>query len=90
MKKGYLTKEWFNLNKTYKSGNYNVDELETKSSALIDRLADLTTAGITEIDKISIDMWKDRLWNLIENIGRLPALPEKYSDELEEVEDNWY
>jgi hypothetical protein len=81
MKKGYLTKEWFNMNKSYKSGNYNVDELEQKSSDLIDKLADLTMAGIKEIDGISIDMWKDRLWNLVENIGRLPELPDYFKEE---------
>jgi hypothetical protein len=89
MKKGYLTKEWFNLNKTYKSGTYNVDELEEKASILIDKLADLTVMGIKEIDNVSIDLWKDRLWMLIENIGRLPELPKYYELLEEEIEDNW-
>jgi hypothetical protein len=89
MKKGYLTKEWFNLNKTYKSGIYNVDELEEKASILIDKLADLTVIGIKEIDNVSIDLWKDRLWMLIENIGRLPELPKYYELSEEETEDNW-
>jgi hypothetical protein len=78
-----LTKEWFSLNKKFKSGNYNVDELEKKSSMLIENLAELTLKGVTQIDNISMDMWKDRLWNLIENIGRLPELPD-YND-LEDI-----
>jgi hypothetical protein len=47
--------------------------------------------GITEIEGKSLDAWKDRVWNLIENAGLLP----EYRDEEDEsgfieITDNWY
>jgi hypothetical protein len=50
---------------------------------LIAHLAQLTDNGFTEIEGVSIDLYKDRTWWLIEKLGLLP----EYRDDEDEFDD---
>jgi hypothetical protein len=77
----------------YKNRNKNGFDLEAfdaLSMDLINLLGECTTAGVTQIEGLHIDKWKDRVWNLIENAGLLPEYKEEDEDVFVEVVDNWY
>jgi hypothetical protein len=77
----------------YKNRNKNGFDLEAfdaLSMDLINLLGECTTAGVTQIEGLHIDKWKDRVWNLIENAGLLPEYKEEDEDIFVEVVDNWY
>jgi hypothetical protein len=77
----------------YKNRNKNGFDLEVfdaLSMDLINLLGECTTAGVTQIEGLHIDKWKDRVWNLIENAGLLPEYKEEDEDIFVEVVDNWY
>jgi hypothetical protein len=59
---------------------------------LIADLADLTDAGVTEIDGVSIDLMKDRVWWTIEKLGLLPEYKDEDEifDEIDDEEDDYY
>ena len=73
----------------YKSGDFDYNELDCMTSDLIGHLAQLTERGITEIDGVRIDLYKDRTWNIIEHLGLLPEYrsPKDEEDEVEIVDD---
>jgi hypothetical protein len=52
----------------------------------------LTDSGVEEIEGVSIDLYKDRTWWLIEKLGLLPEYRDEDEDldELDEVEDTYY
>jgi hypothetical protein len=52
----------------------------------------LTDNGVEEIEGVSIDLYKDRTWWLIEKLGLLPEYRDEDEDldELDEVEDTYY
>jgi len=43
----------------------------------------------TKVENVSLDLWKDRIWNIIENAGLLPNIAWKDELEEEEIKDNW-
>ena len=87
--KNIIEKKWMTIKAKSKEDNYDLEELDNLTCDLIAHLAQLTDRDITEIDGISIDMYKDRVWWIVEKIGLLP----EYKDEDEEVEkevvDDW-
>ena len=89
IKNNIIETQWLTIKNKFKSGNYDLNELDNLTCDLIAQLAVLTTNGHTEVDGISIDTYKNRVWNVIENLGLLPEY--KDEDELIEkiIEDNW-
>tara|TARA_R110000737_G_scaffold135730_1_gene166739 strand:- start:25 stop:372 length:348 start_codon:yes stop_codon:yes gene_type:complete len=87
--KNIIEKKWVIVKAKSKEPNYNLQELDYLTSDLIAHLSQLTDKGITEIDGISIDMYKDRVWWVIEKIGLLPEYRDEDEDEDGEVLDNW-
>ena len=89
IKNNIIETQWLTIKTKFKSGNYDLNELDNLTCDLIAQLAVLTTNGHTEVDGISIDTYKNRVWNVIENLGLLPEY--KDEDELIEkiIEDNW-
>ena len=81
--KNIIEKKWVIVKAKSKEPNYNLQELDYLTSDLIAHLAQLTDKGITEIDGVSIDLYKDRVWWVVEKVGLLP----EYKDEEEELED---
>ena len=89
IKNNIIETQWLTIKTKFKSGNYDLNELDNLTCDLIAQLAVLTTNGHTEVDGIPIDTYKNRVWNVIENLGLLPEY--KDEDELMEttIEDNW-
>jgi len=89
--KNLITNQFLALKEMYKGGNMDLELFNLLSTDLINTLGELTMHGITEIEGKSLDAWKDRVWNLIENAGLLP----EYKDEDDEsgfieITDKWY
>ena len=59
---------------------------------MIAHLAQLTQNGVEEIEGVSIDLYKDRTWWLIEKLGLLPEYRDEDEDidEDVEIEDTYY
>ena len=58
---------------------------------LLLELALLTENGITEINGTSIDLFKDRVWWIVEKAGLLPEYRDEEDDLGDvEIEDNYY
>jgi hypothetical protein len=89
IKNNIIETQWLEIKTKFKSGNYDLTELDYLTSDLIAQLALLTVNGHTEVDGISIDKYKDRVWNVIENIGLLPEY--RGEDDLfeKEITDDW-
>ena len=89
--KNVIERKFMNIKTKFKAGDYDMVEMDGLTCDLIAHLAQLTQNGVEEIEGISIDLYKDRTWWLIEKLGLLP----EYRDEDEEfedveIEDNYY
>jgi hypothetical protein len=94
-KKGKHTIEvkFLDLKTRFKSGELSIEDVDQITCELIAELSILTERGITEINETSIDLYKDRVWWIIEKAGLLPEYrdEEDLIDESdEEEEDDYY
>jgi hypothetical protein len=89
--KNIIETKFLNIKNKFKAGGYDIKEMDHLTCDLIAHLAQLTDNGFTEIEGISIDLYKDRTWWLIEKLGLLPEYRDE-DEELEdvEIEDNYY
>ena len=71
-----------------KETDYDLKEIDELTSDLIAHLAQLTERGITEVDGVSIDLYKDRVWWVVEKVGLLPEYKDEEEEE-EEIIDDW-
>jgi hypothetical protein len=88
-----ITSKFEVIKQMYKSRNKNgfdIDVFDALSMDLINLLCELTMMGVTEVEGMHIDKWKDRVWNLIENAGLLPEYKEEDESVFEEIVDTWY
>jgi hypothetical protein len=88
-----ITNRFETIKSMYKNRNkdgFDLEAFDALSMDLINLLGECTMAGVTQIEGLHIDKWKDRVWNLIENAGLLPEYKEEDDDMLVEVVDNWY
>lgn len=79
------------LKEMFKKGDWG-EEFNSLSLEILDYLGELTFRGIpgdTKIEGITIDLWKDRVFHLIERAGLLPEYTD-IDEEEEEVQDDWY
>ena len=91
VRKNPIEAKWLRIKTAYKSGDFDYNELDCMTSDLIGHLAQLTERGITEIDGVRIDLYKDRTWNIIEHLGLLPEYRSpKDEDEEVEIVDDYY
>lgn len=81
-KKNLIETKWEIIKTKSKSKNYDLEELDYLTCELIAYLSKLTTDGMTEIDGVLIDLYKDRVWRVVENIG---LLPEYRGEDLEDI-----
>jgi len=88
-----ITNRFETIKQMYKNRNkdgFDLEVFDALSMDLINLLGECTMAGITQIEGLHIDKWKDRVWNLIENAGLLPEYREEDEHAIVEVIDNWY
>jgi hypothetical protein len=78
------------MHKSRNKDGFDVEVFDALSMDLISLLGECTMAGVTEIEGLHIDKWKDRVWNLIENAGLLPEYQEEEESKFVEIIDTWY
>ena len=90
--KNIIETKFLNIKNKFKAGGYDIDEMDHLTCDLIAHLAQLTDNGVEEIEGVSLDLYKDRTWWLIEKLGLLPEYRDEDEDldELDEVEDTYY
>ena len=84
---------YLDLKTRFKSGDISIEEVDQITCELIAELVVLTTKGITEINGTSIDLYKDRVWWIVEKAGLLPEYRDDedfIDEEFDEEEDNYY
>jgi hypothetical protein len=89
--KNIIETKWLDIKAKSKVKNPNVEELDTLTCDLIANLAQLTESGVNEVEGVAVDLYKDRVWWVVEKIGLLPEY--KDEDELDDfliVEDDYY
>ena len=82
--KNIIETKFLNIKNKFKAGGYDIEEMDHLTCDLIAHLAQLTNNGFTEIEGVSIDLYKDRTWWLIEKLGLLP----EYRDEDEDIDED--
>jgi hypothetical protein len=89
--KNIIETKWLEIKAKSKVDNPNVEELDQLTCRLIADLAEMTDQGIKEIDGVDIDLYKDRVWWVVEKIGLLPEYRDEDEIEVEdEIEDDYY
>lgn len=83
--------KFLDLKAKFKNNELTTDEVNNLTCMLLLELALLTENGITEINGTSIDLYKDRVWWIVEKAGLLPEYRDP-EDEFEdiEIEDDYY
>jgi hypothetical protein len=89
--KNVIERKFMSIKTKYKAGGYDIVEMDGLTCDLIAHLAQLTQNGVTEVEGVPIDLYKDRTFWLIEKLGLLP----EYRDEDiefdgDEIKDNYY
>jgi hypothetical protein len=103
MNENIVTSKWLKIKSMYKLGtngsnkygsNFPVGgELDLLTDEFIDILGLITMKWGYDcvVDGVKMDIWKERIWSLVENAGLLPEIA--WRDELEdeqEKKDDWY
>jgi len=84
--------DFLDLKTKFKANQLTTEQVDQITCKLIAELAVLTVNGITEINGVSIDLYKDRVWWIVEKAGLLPEYRDE-DDDLDEdieIEDNYY
>jgi len=97
VKKQYLTPKWIKVKEMYQKGtngsdkygkNFKINgELDILASEIVDIVGELSRrcgANCT-IEEIHMNLWKERIWSLIENAGLLPEIA--WKDDLAKDEE---
>ena len=85
--------KFLDLKTRFKSGEMSIEEVDQGTCELIAELAVLTTKGYTEINGTSIDLYKDRVWWIVEKAGLLPEYRDDedfVDEEMDDEEDDYY
>jgi len=94
--KEVITPRWLKIKEMYEAGtngskkygtNFELGgELNVLSLELVDMLGEITLRNGWDcvIEDIEMDLWKKRVWSLIENAGLLDASESKDEDEYDE------
>ena len=86
IKKEFLTPMWLEIKLMYETGTNGSDkygtnfevkgELDNKASDFVDHIGAFTREFGWDcvIEGVKMDLWKERIWSLIENAGLLPEI----------------
>jgi len=80
------------LKAKFKANELTIDEIDNLTCELLLELALLTENGIKEINGTSVDLFKDRVWWIVEKAGLLPEYrdPEDEFEDIFDEEDDYY
>jgi hypothetical protein len=82
--------KYLDLKKRFKAKEMSIEEVDLITCELITELALLTEKNVTEINGVSIDLYKDRVWWIVENAGLLPEYRDEEEDIVDEIKDDYY
>jgi len=82
--------KYLDLKKRFKAKEMPIEEVDLITCELIAELARLTEKNVTEINGVSIDLYKDRVWWIVENAGLLPEYRDEDEDIVDEIEEDDY
>ena len=102
--KSFLTPKWLKIKAMYEEGtngsdkygtNFEIEgELDMLCHDFIDTIGEFTHEFGWDciIEGVKMDLWKERIWSLVENAGLLPEIAWKddLADELEKAEKESY
>jgi len=54
-----------------KKEEFTIEQIDSFSRELLEYLSEMTDRGISEIGNETVDLYKERVWNLIERVGLL-------------------
>jgi len=82
--------KYLDLKKRFKAKEMSIEEVDLITCELITELALLTEKNVTKINGVSIDLYKDRVWWIVENAGLLPEYRDEDEDIVDEIKDDYY
>ena len=89
--KHIIETKFLDLKTKFKNNELTINEIDNLTCELLLELALLTENGITEINGTSIDLYKDRVWWIVEKAGLLPEYRDEEDDLGDvEIEDDYY
>jgi hypothetical protein len=91
--KHIIETKFLDLKTKFKADELTTEQIDDLTCELLLELALLTENGIKEINGTSIDLFKDRVWWIVEKAGLLPEYrdPEDdLSDLIDDEEDDYY
>jgi|TARA_R110000772_G_scaffold13890_1_gene40605 hypothetical protein len=105
IEKEFLTPKWVEVKEMFESETNGSDKygsnfkiggtLDLKSTEFVDILGELTRrlGWDCQIEGVKMNLWKERIWALIENAGLLPEIAWKDDAEADRIkkeeEDRW-
>ncbi len=69
-----FTKIWLKAKKL--AEDKQVEQAQELLDTMIVHLAKISMKGVTELEGLKVDLWKDRAWLTLESIGLIPELDE--------------
>jgi len=103
MKKSIVTPKWVKIKEMYKTGtngsdkygtNFEIEgELDMLCHEFIDMMGEITRrmGWDAVVEDVEMNLWKERIWSLVENAGLLPEIAwrgDKEKDRLA-LEEKW-
>jgi len=86
--------QFANLKDLFKLGDEKINEFDELSRVLLSYMSDLTLKGVKGdfiIEGIKLDLWKDRVYHLIERAGLLPEYIDVVDEDEGDLNDSeWY
>ncbi len=101
VEKSIVESKWIKIKAMYESGtngsirygkNFEIDgELDKLCNEFIDLMGEITTnyGWGCIIEGVKMDLWKERIWSLVENAGLLPEIAWRDEKDDDEIIDTW-
>ena len=101
IQKMLVTPKWIKIKEMYENGTNGSDkygtnfpingELDKLTLEFVEIIGKLTREFGFDcvIEDVKMDLWKERIWSLIENAGLLQEIAWKVDKEQDEIEDNY-
>lgn len=101
IEKSIITPKWMEIKKMYEEGtngskeygkNFPIDgELDELTQHFIGMIGAITLKQGFDavVEDIKLDLWKERIWAVVENAGLLPDIAWRDEKALNDIKDNW-
>jgi hypothetical protein len=101
IEKSIITPKWVKIKEMYEAGtngskeygkNFPIDgELDELTQHFIGMIGAITLKQGFDavVEDIKLDLWKERIWAVVENAGLLPDIAWKDEKALNEIKDHW-